>query len=150
MEKRALIVLLAVAVVMFLIGGGVATFLQSPKVEKVNTVVKALNSKTVTAISFYGKVSKIDGRNVTLSYSGDSVTVNVLPASQVYGISASTVKTDSKGVTTTTPGSTQQLVDFSTIKVGDNLNINAKMSPTGELTGTFVLIVPSFTVPTKK
>ena len=47
-------------------------------------IVKDLSSKVIPSIAAYGKVAKINGKNITLSYQGDSVTILVRDDAKVY------------------------------------------------------------------
>jgi hypothetical protein len=135
MNKVTSIVLLVGAGILLLVFGvglGVLYQNQQPlsQTEKAVEAVKFLSSKTVPSIVAYGQVTKIDGRNITLFYSGDSITINMDANSQVYLF-----------VNDSTGKPVQKKVEFGEIKVGDNLNITLKLLVDGQLQGQSVFIL---------
>lgn len=135
MNRVASLVLFVIIItIFFALGGGLGIFYQSQKGgggEGVSAnILKNLNSKAVPSIIAYGQVTKIEGRNVTLSFNGDSVTVKVSDSASINSF----VK-DSAGATT------QQKKDFSQIKNGDTLSINVKLLSDGNLQGESVIIL---------
>lgn len=144
--KTILIVLLLLAVlVIFVLGGGVGVFYQTQKdspllaqAERAEATVKNLSSKTVLSIVAYGQVTNIQGRDITISYLGDSLIVRVKENSMIYSLVAPSVT--QKGATA---ASTQQQAEFKDIKKGDNLNIVLRLLPDGQLEGSTVMIMSS-------
>lgn len=139
MNKALLVV---AALVIFVLGGGAGVFYQSQadapqlqSVAKAEALIKNVSSGIIPSMVAYGQVSKVEGRNVTLSYAGDSLAISVKQDAPVYSFA--------QAAGSTTP--TQQKVDFSTIKVGNNLNIVLKMLASGDLEGQQVIILPSAT-----
>lgn len=142
MDKKQLITLIVVGVLLFLIGGAVGLLYgmqggsRGAKVEAVNN----LSSKVVSSIVAYGQVAKIEGRNITLSYLGDNLEVFITDTARIYSLTpASTGKTG-------TVAPVQKTVDFGAIKVGDSVNVVLKLSANGKTEGSSVIIFPT---PTK-
>ena len=147
MDKSLVIGLLIIAgLLIFVLGGGLGVFYQTQKdtlsVETASKAVveaktetdaltKTLTSKALSSITGSGQVTDIAGRNITLSSGGDSITFNLLGNAQILSFVA-----DSTGKMT------QQKVDFSQIKKGDNLSVNLKLLPDGTLEGQAVMILP--------
>lgn len=109
---------------------------QLDQLEKTTAAVKFLSSKTVPSIVAYGQVTKIEGRDITLFYSGDSIKVSMEENSLIYSF-----VNDSQGKPT------QKQVELKEIKVGDNLNITLKLLPDGQLQGQSVFILLPFGTP---
>ncbi|MBI1866490.1 MAG: hypothetical protein HYS02_01845, partial [Candidatus Staskawiczbacteria bacterium] len=86
MNKIILIVL--VGLLCLILGAGAGfwykTLQVSPQIEKTAAIMKALSSKTVLSTVAYGKVSKIEGRDITLAYNGDSIKISMGANSQIY------------------------------------------------------------------
>ena len=143
MDKKFLIILHVVGGLFLLIlGGGLGIFYQTQKavvplkeVPKVEAVQK-LSSKIIPSITAFGNVSKIESKNVTLTFGGDSLTVKIRDNALIY--LPATYTKDSKGNTVTLP---QQTAKFSDIKTGENASINLKLLPDGQIEGDMVLII---------
>jgi len=144
MEKKFLTILIVVGIVAFVLGGGLGMFLQQQQATSMlkpenNPKIKAvqlLSSKVVPSITAYGQVSNISGRNLTLTFGGDSLTVKIRDNATVF-LPASTT-TDSKGKQVTVP---QKTVEFSEIKKGDNVSVNLTLSADGQMEGQMVVVL---------
>lgn len=143
METKNLTIIIIVAVVAIVVGGVLGMSMQSAKdassvsmASKLQPAVKTLSSKVVPSIVAYGQVSDMQGRNITLNYGGDSITVPIAENSNVYSFVAPVA-----GSKTTTP--TQQKVQFAEIKKGDSLNVSLKLLPDGTIQGQNVIILLS-------
>jgi hypothetical protein len=139
MDRTSLVTLIIVAVIIFVIGGGLGIAYQAQKgvtggAANAQAVVKTLSSKVVPSIIAYGTVSDIQGKTITLAYGTDSIKVPVTDGAQVFTFTQST---DPK------VAPTQTKTDFSKIKKGDSLNVSLKLLPTGELQGVSVIILPA-------
>jgi hypothetical protein len=134
-EKKSKLVILAVAgILLFLIGAALGFVLHTQnkiQVQKVEAI-NSLSSKVVSSMSASGKVKNISGRNITLTNLGDDLTITIADNAQIYSF---TLKT--KGA-----AQTQQTAKFGDIKVGDNINVAVKLSPTGQMQGASVVILP--------
>jgi hypothetical protein len=104
------------------------------KAVKYEATVKALSSKVVPSIIAYGQVTKIENKNITLTYNKETLTVPVMESANVYSFVPAEA-----GSKTTAP--TQKKSTFSEIKVGDSLNITVKLSADGVLEGQSVIIL---------
>ncbi len=160
MNKILIFLLIIIGVIIFTVGGGGLGILyqkqkDASQIEKLqaresvlNSVVKRLSSKLIQSIASYGKVSKIEGRNVTLTFEGESLTIKVREEALIFSFThtlgrsltgeAAPLK---KGDTVIT---TRQKVELKDIKLGDDLGINIKLLPDGQLEGQFITIVPPF------
>lgn len=144
MSKTNIIVLvIVIAVVGVIVGLGLGMMLQkqadAPKVSKFaayETAVKALSSKAVPSIIAYGQVSNIEGRKVTLNYSGETLVVDVAQNANVYAL------TPAAGAKAPT-APVQRKALFTEVKKGDNLNITLKLSSDGKIEGQSVIILTS-------
>ena len=122
---------------LFLILGGGIGFLYktlqiSPQIKKTAAVIKDLSSKTVLSTVVYGQVFKIEGKNISLSYNGDSITISMAEKAPVYSFVSDSTETP-----------LQKKVDFKELKVGDNLNITIKLLPDGQIQGQSALVLLS-------
>jgi len=136
MDKSKLITTIVAAVLFFVLGGGIVVLYQAPKIEKLEAALSQLSSKTVPSITAYGQVTKIDGKNVSIAYSGSSMTVKITDNAQIYS---------SDNV-----AASQQKVAFSNIKVGDNIIIGLKLYSDGKIEGTSVTKLPAPTTSVTK
>jgi Cu/Ag efflux protein CusF len=140
MDKKILIILLIiVSLVLFTAGLSLGIFYQkqkdAPKVDAAKIILEKLSSKTVPSIAIYGKVTKIDGKNITLTFAGDTMTVNIKDGSNIYSFRGS------GGTSGNVP--VQQDAKFEDIKVGDNLNATMKVLADGQLESQSVIILPN-------
>ena len=136
MNKTTSIILVIIFGLVCLILGGATGFLYktlqlSPQIEKTTAIIKDLSSKIILSSVAYGQVSKIEGRDITLSYNGDSIKINMTENIPIYYTNDSVGK------------SVQQKVDFKAIKIGDTLNIIIKVLPDGQVQSQSVLILLS-------
>ena len=126
-KKIAVIVPIIAALIM---GGAIGIYFQfqkdAPKLNIARNVIKSLSSKTVPSIVAFGKASKIEGRNITLDYNGDIITINISDDAQIY---------------TSSSGTEQTATSLENIKIGDNLSVNLKVLPDGQLQGQSVIIL---------
>lgn len=143
MDTKNLTIVIVVAVIFLVVGGAVGMTLQSSKdatavagYAKLQPAVEALSSKVVPSIIAYGQVTNIEGKNLTLSYSGQTLVVAVAQNANIYSFVA-----PAAGSKVTTP--TQRKATFAEIKKGDNLNISLKLSSDGKLEGQSVIILMS-------
>lgn len=145
MKPISIVLLLIAVLVIFVLGGGLGISYQtqknSPLLEKAaqsEAVIKNLSSKTVLSIVAYGQVTNIQGRNITLLYAGDSLTVRIKEDSMIYSLV--TLPAAQKGAVV---ASTQKQAEFKDIKKGDNLNVTLRLLPDGQLEGSTVMIMSS-------
>jgi len=137
MDKKTSIILLVIGGLFFLIlGGGLGIFyqsqkdvLQSPEGNSKLKAVQVLSSKVIPSITAYGQISNIDGRNITLTFGGDSLNVKINDDAIVYLPSSES--------------SPQQIAKFEDIKKGDNVSVNLRLLPDGQIEGQMVIILNS-------
>ena len=144
MSKPLIFLLIIGAVFIFVLGGGIGVLYQTqqsaPQVEKLQTIeasIKGLSSKVIPSINAYGQVTKIEGRNITLDFKGEILTLKIKDDAQILSF----VKLVSSEENTS--GIDNQQTDFEEIKNGDNLNISIKFLPEGTLEGQSVIILPT-------
>lgn len=130
-EINVVILLIVVGLIIFAAGAGLGIFYQNKKntsqlqeAEKISAEIKSLSSDIVTAVAAYGKVTAINGRDVTLSYNGKTLTINV-----AENIPVTSLQAGSKNL------------KFSDIKQGDNLNIALKIAEDGKLIAQSIIIL---------
>jgi hypothetical protein len=119
--------------IVFLLGGGVGMSYQSQKLsssnEKALEIAKILSSKAVSSIIVFGQVESINGKELNVSYEGESVVVKMTDTALIESLSK-----DGSGKPI------QQKIDFNQIKQGDSVNIPAKLSQQGILEGESLII----------
>ena len=144
--SNTIILLIVGGLIIFAVGIGLGIFYQSqsqsknPAIQqaiKIQPTINILASKTVQSIVVTGRVVKIVGRNMTLTYAGDQITTGIGANAQIFS-SALTKDPVTKNLISGVP----QPVDFSTIAAGDNVTATLKMLPTGQLEGESVYIFP--------
>jgi len=135
MDKKTSIILLVIGGLFFLIlGGGLGIFyqsqknaLQTPEGNSKLKAVQVLSSKVIPSITAYGQIANIDGRNITLTFGGDSLNVKINDDAIVYLPSSES--------------SPQQIAKFEDIKKGDNVSVNLRLLPDGQIEGQMVIIL---------
>ena len=149
MNKILIFLLIIAGAVIFTVGGGGLGILyqtqkDAPQIGKLqatelalNNIVKELSSTVISSIISYGKVSKIEGRNITLTFEKESLTIKVREDALVFSMVQTAPLKNGSAFTTT-----QQKAEFKDIKLGDDLNIRVKLSIDGQLEGG-VIIIPS-------
>lgn len=133
MSKQSLIILSIIIALVFLCLGGAAGILYQTQKEVSQSgnpaeIIKEITSKAITSVSAYGQVTNIQGRNIILSYAGDSITIKIGDDAKIYSFTQSSA-------------STQQIAKFENIKNGDNLTVSSKLLSDGTLEGQTVLIL---------
>ena len=139
MNKITLISLLIIGgLFIFVLGGGAGVLYQTqkdtPQLEKgkiAESVVKTLLSKAVPSIDAQGQVDNIDGRNITLTNNGDSITVKILDNAQIYSFMT-------KNTTDKNTGRSQ--IKLEDIKKDDTLNIALRVLSDGQIEGQVVIV----------
>ncbi len=145
MNVRSLIVLLLLAFVVFALGMGLGILYQGQKSPVKNQAeapalpdaVKVLSSNIVPSITARGKVSKIDGTNVTLVFRADSRVIPITSDARVYALTLAPVSPTNKSKYINKEAA------FKDIKVGDNLEVAIRVLPTGQIEGFNIIILPA-------
>jgi len=135
MKKSVLIILFLVSWVLFAsLGTGFGIFYQQQKdligEKDIQSTLKALSSKNIASVIAYGQVTKIDSRDITISYLGDSMKIFIEDGCKVYLIGNSAGGPSEK-----------KEISFEEIKIGNHLNITIKIMPDGQIIGQSILIL---------
>ncbi len=135
MKKLVLIILFFLSLALFLASGiGFGIFYQQQKdlIGEKNSkdTLKALSSKNIASIIAYGQITKIDGRDLTISYLGDTMKILAEDGCKIYLIGESAGGQSEK-----------KEINFEDIKVGNHLNITIKVMPDGQIIGQSILIL---------
>ena len=145
MNKNLTISLIIVGIIIFAVGGGLGVLYQTrknaPQVENsqpINPAIKNLSSKVIASINSSGQVSKIEGRDITLISSGESLTIKAKEDALIFSFIQ--VPPAKKGGA---PTITQQKTELKDIKNGDNLMMNLKLLSDGQLEAQSITILPT-------
>ncbi len=110
---------------------------QLENLEKITGALRSLSfSKVVPSITATGKVTKISGRNVTLTQEGESIEVFIKEDAKISSFNAPASDQE-----TPPTGSVQTQNTFEAIKVGDNLSVRVKVLPNGQIEGSWLVII---------
>lgn len=149
---RIIILLIIGALVIFVAGGAIGIFYQTqmgtsliknpqviaPSVNPVvNNIIKTLSSKLVSSINSYGKVSKIDGINVTLTSQGESLTIQVKENVPIFTY-VQTLPLKKGDIS----NMVQKELNLKDIKNGDSLDVSLKLLPDGQLEAKSIYVIP--------
>jgi hypothetical protein len=145
MNIKGIIIAIILGILIFGAGFGASMLYKNPSSttltqnqmqgqQQLSETIKELSSRVIPSIAAYGTVTNIDGRNISLRYQGDSIVISVMPDAKIYSYTPSATGSNAKSLTTQ--------VDFSKIKVGDNLSVNLKVIPTGQIEGLSVIVLP--------
>ena len=148
MDKRLLIILIVLGVVIFLVGVGVGVISQKQSPSNTNQVnnsqtnndaglvslAKTLKSTPINSIGVFGTVTNISGKAITVESKNDSVKVKVANDAKIFNF----VQTTVAGKTT----SSQKAGVFGDIKVGSNVSMGAKITADNTLEVSSVVIFP--------
>ncbi len=149
MSAKNIILSLVFGILIFVIGAGLGVLYKSQPtttqdnvaVQNMPASIKTLSSKVVSAISAYGKITKISDRSITLSNENDSATIEVASDAKIYSLS---VTTPIKGKP---PVSTSKPIDFTKVAVGDTVSVNLKVLSGGLLQAFSVIVLPAPATP---
>ncbi|MFA7676417.1 MAG: hypothetical protein WCY28_03350 [Candidatus Shapirobacteria bacterium] len=136
-DSKNLVILLLIGIVLLSVGAGIGVIYQIQKDGPLVLATKSLSSEIIASIAAYGEVTNIDGRNITLSFMNENLTIFVSEEARVYSFKQQGAEANSK----------QNLVDFSDIKKGDFINISVKLSSDGKLEGNNIVILPPISTP---
>jgi len=143
MDKTTIIILITAILVSLVLGAGLGIFYQMQKDatkiqagEKNAAAIKDLSSDLVLSAVVYGEVSAINGKNITLSYNGKTMQVEIAADATIYSVPTTSGSSQ-------TPITTLPKAKISDIKTGNILNITMKVLPDGSLIGKTVGIISS-------
>ncbi len=153
MNIKNLIVSLFLGLLVFGIGIGLGILYQTqqgvvpqsitqPKnnVQVMPEVIKMLSSKVIPSIAAQGTVTKIDGRNITLNYQTDSITIGIRNDAIIYSIVFNTSPAKTGSINNGASSSKQ--IDFKALKIGDNISVNFRVLPSGQIEGFSIIVLP--------
>lgn len=139
--KTALIFLAVVGVIIFILGFGLGILyeIKTPAFQKIKTAeptINVLSSKVVQTANAFGEVKNITGNNVTLTYLGDEITMNIANNAQVFlAIPQKDPKTGNLLTGIPIVGK------FTDIKIGDQISVTFKIDPlNGQINGNQIYI----------
>jgi len=128
MNKLNLIILILIGVALFILGGGFGSYYQAEKLEPQINALRGLSSEVIPSIVAYGKITKIDGKNLTLTYGEGSITVKIRDNAPVYYF------IDSPS------GEQTKKIRLEDIKLEDSAHVSISISSDGQLEGTTVAV----------
>jgi|GEM_PF-5423378 len=137
-EKKNVLMLLVLGLVIFLLGGAVGMNLSNStnsfQGQKSEELLKTLSSPIIVSVVAYGNVQKIEGRNLTiLSLTGEEkLTVFVKEGAQI-SMMASPASGGEMGK--------EKRLALSDIKPGQWVNVIMRVSPEGRLEAEMVTIL---------
>jgi len=144
MDKRKLILLIVGVLFVFVLGGGAGVYYKTQEVAErtiknklTEESLEILSSKIISTINAYGEVVDIKGRDVFLSYEGDTIKINVDDDAVIYSV-VEKINPDPSDIT---KNASQELVDFSQIKIGDNLNVGIKINENFQFEAQLIMIM---------
>jgi hypothetical protein len=142
--RTLLVIIIGIVIVMAMIIGLGAAYKGKnpgsqlgPQVEgSTSDAVKVLSSKLTPIITVRGQVTSINGKAISLNYQSDTRIINLRSDAKVYGLVAqhqagNKIKYIRKAAV------------FKDIKTNDNIEVNLRVSPAGQIEGYYVLIMPS-------
>jgi len=139
MDQKSLIISITIGLIFFALGLVCGFFYHRQitfmpfKAE--NPIIKTLSSKVIPTVNAYGEVTSINEKNITLTSGGESLTIKIRDDAKVYSFEPSV---DKKG-NSTTP--VQKIIKFEDIKNGNNVSVNLRILPDGNIEGYAVVIV---------
>jgi hypothetical protein len=145
-KSISIIVLIVIGLIIFVTGGALGIMYQSSKPQaqinnqvKVdeNDLAKRLSSKVIAPIIANGTITKIDGKNITIISDKDSFDVAMTNNAKVYSFAIPA--NNPKG---SQSPSSQQEVAFSSLKVGQTVNVTLIIIPGGSIQGESIFILP--------
>lgn len=144
-KNTAIISAIVSGIVILFVGYYVGTLVSSPTVQKavqkdtkLQTAIKALSSKLVLSSIVQGNVTKISKNILTLSDGTDSIDVLMKDDAPIYSLASTG---------TATKPVTPAKVNFLSLKIGDQLNINIQVSAAGDIQGISAIIISPLTAP---
>lgn len=142
-NKKITILLLIILGIVVLIAGIYAGILlekqiTGPKLEKAQNAIKTLSSKVIPSIIASGEVSKISGRNITLTQAGESLEIKIREDARIF----------SSGATLEEPGNVPKEISLEEIKISDFLNVMIKISPDAGIEGFLLSVFPKIEMET--
>ena len=136
-DKKQLVIVIIGGIILLLLGSVLGVVMtQKPQQVKVNAV-NSLSSRVISSIIAYGEVKKVDGKTITLTNLGDEMKILIADNAQVYSFSIPATTDKNKSASPV-----QQIVKIENIKIGDKVNVTMRLSSTGKMQGSSVVILP--------
>lgn len=126
------IILVALILVVFVVGGGVGILYQTGAVKGQVDAIKILSSKTVPSIVAFGTVNAINGNKLTIESAGQTSVIQLKDNAVISAIAKP--QTDKP--------SAADNAKLSDIKLGSIVNIGLQVQPNGSILGQTVVIFP--------
>jgi len=140
MSIKGVIVLIVLAIVVFVFGVGLGSTVSKPKTGtgQSSQIVKDLSSKVIPSVSAYGTITNLSGRNITLSYQGDSIMIPITADAKIFSFITTPVTK-----TTTASQTIGKPITFSDLKIGNTASITIKILPSDNIEGNSVVVLPA-------
>ena len=136
-DRKKLTAILIISGLAIFILGGIAGALYQNQISALNSSAAALpeglKSKAVSSIIFFGKVEKVFGRMLKISSGSDSGQVSVLVSEDAK---ISMMDFSGKALA-------QKPAGFKDIKIGDSVNVTAKIMDNYAISGVSLVIFPA-------
>ena len=100
---------------------------------KLQPVINTLSSGVIQSIVASGQIQNISGRTIVLISGNDKAILNVPKSAQVFSY------TGKNGIASGTP----EAVNFSNLKIGNNITANLKLLSGGQIECNSIYIFPS-------
>ena len=156
MTTKQTVLLIIGGLLIFIVGGGLGVVYQKQQpaliiqttpeqikeAETCASIEKILSSKNFGELPAVGVVTKISGRDITLSYGGDSLSASQLRTAQKYIQFFHLLKRLSPGQKTSS-NVEPMMNTFDAIKVGQTLDVFTSVSPDGHIGISSVTIAPT-------
>ena len=140
MDNKCLPIISAIigGIVLLAIGCSAGIIIQTQKtasqLDKATRVIESVHSKVIPSIIAVGEVTNISERTITLTREEDSLEI---PIKENAEITALVFSSDGEG------SPVQEEIEFSDIKVGNNVNISLKVLPEEGFQGISVIVFSS-------
>ncbi len=140
MDNKCLPIILAIigGIILLAIGCSAGIIIQTQKTasqfDKAARVIESVHSKVIPSIIAVGEVTDISGRTVTLTREEDSLAVFIKEDAEITVL---VFYSNGEG------SPVQEEIEFSDIKVGNNVNISLRVLPEEGLQGISVVVFSS-------
>ncbi len=112
LDKKKIIILISISILFLIVGFLFGKIYQIQKGNfQLEYLISSLNSDVIPSIISYGKVTEINGRNITIAFNDSLIVVYVKEDIPIYKINGR-----------------QEEINFEQIKVGDELNVELKIN----------------------
>lgn len=123
-----------IAIVFLVIGSlfGMSFYKQraEAQLQKFKNALEVLGSEVVPSVVSYGKVISINGRDVTMAFNEDTITIKIKDDAKIYVLESGSASGN------------REPYGFSDIKVGDMLKVDISIDSSGNFVGDSVIDFP--------